>query len=226
MMASYLAGRLIAERKWILLTGGELPKKRNIDLEVKDASMLGADDVAPGRARLIGILPKGNRTLELNGRRLLVHTGLLHNVRNVINGRTPDVIVAFGGSRGTLAEIAFAKACGRPVIFTLGSLKELREKCLERFEKDDDATKKNMTEYFDDALKVYPDPEGRSSVELLDMLRATLNTAYEVYNLRAAIRAVIEKGTWLTNRTGFPGLPENPKGTEEEFQNLVEVISL
>ena len=51
---------------------------------------------------------------------LLIHTGLEHNIRNVINGVTPDVIVVFGGSRGTLAEAAFALAAGKKLLFFSG----------------------------------------------------------------------------------------------------------
>jgi predicted Rossmann-fold nucleotide-binding protein len=102
-------GREIARRGWILLTGGQLMERSLVEATgaVKDAAMLGAVAADDG-ARLAGILPsiliKWRRP---SARRLFLDTGLPHNVRNVINGRTPDVVVAFGCSQGTLAEIAF-----------------------------------------------------------------------------------------------------------------------
>jgi SLOG cluster4 family len=143
-------GREIARRGWILLTGGQVLERSVVEPigAVKDAAMLGADgaeresmrgadtaeservlgaDAAEGEghgsvaARLVGILP--SRTVQWRrplARRLFLDTGLPHNVRNAINGLTPDIVIAFGGSQGTLAEIAFAKAASREVIFYAG----------------------------------------------------------------------------------------------------------
>ncbi|WP_429226013.1 hypothetical protein [Inquilinus ginsengisoli] len=52
-----------------------------------------------------------------------------HNVRNVINGWTPGIVVAFTGTRGTLAEIAFARAARKPVISAAGSVARLPGGC-------------------------------------------------------------------------------------------------
>src|SRR6202035_5244467 len=102
-------GREIARRGWILLTGGQLLERSIVVPRgaVKDASMLGADSAETESggalaARLVGIIPsKTVQWRQPSARRLFLHTGLPHNVRNVINGRTPDIVVAFGGRGGT-----------------------------------------------------------------------------------------------------------------------------
>jgi SLOG cluster4 family len=92
-------------RGWILLTGGQVLERAAVEPTgaVKDASMLGAHAAAGEGARLVGILPaKTVRWRRPSARRLFLDTGLPHNVRNVINGRTPDVVVAFAAARGLL----------------------------------------------------------------------------------------------------------------------------
>src|ERR1700694_4185391 len=104
-------GRVIAGRGWILLTGGQLLERSVVERrgEVKDASMLGAAAAAGEGAGLVGIIPASPvHWRRPSARRLFLDTGLPHNIRNVINGRTPNVVAAFGGSQGTLAEVAFA----------------------------------------------------------------------------------------------------------------------
>jgi predicted Rossmann-fold nucleotide-binding protein len=129
-------GREVTRRGWILLTGGELRQRVDVlrnNGEVKEAAMIGA--AAAQReglaARLIGILPDRPAAGKPcwhrpSQHRLFLGTGLAHNIRNVINGRTPDVLVAFGGSRGTMAEMAFAIAAGRQVLVHRGFARLLR----------------------------------------------------------------------------------------------------
>jgi predicted Rossmann-fold nucleotide-binding protein len=128
-------GAAVARAGYILLTGGDI---RDCD-EIKNATMIGAarseDQDRKVVARLIGILPDGPREwLHPCHTRLFLKTGLPHYVRNVINGMTPDVIVAFGGGPGTLAEVAFAKAAGKEVIF-YGALKRLNRDLRKYFNK-------------------------------------------------------------------------------------------
>jgi predicted Rossmann-fold nucleotide-binding protein len=130
-------GRSIIRRGWILLTGGQVVPRALAQQtgEVKESAMLGAAEEASGHPRLIGILPSSLIRWDYTpgSRRLFLHTGQPHYVRNIINGRTPDAVVAFGGSRGTLAEIAFAKASGKPLFFAKDSISLLSQKLREHF---------------------------------------------------------------------------------------------
>ena len=108
-------GRAAAAAGVILLTGGGDPTDIKLQPdEVKNAVFRGALDAeadGSGVARFVGVLPSGNvRWLRPRPRHCLLETGLQHFERNVINGVTPDVLVVMGGSRGTLAEAAFALA--------------------------------------------------------------------------------------------------------------------
>jgi predicted Rossmann-fold nucleotide-binding protein len=120
-------GKAVAEAGCILLTGGKLLTGQDPGAnEVKHAAMIGAVSAkgAGSIARLVGIIPD-NRTEIVPGERnwdesveksLFLLTGLPSNLRNLINGVTPDVLVAFGGGRGTLAELAFALAARKKII--------------------------------------------------------------------------------------------------------------
>lgn len=68
-----------------------------------------------GGGMTVGLLPgldraDGNRWLDV-----VVPTGL-GEARNVLVVRAADVVVAVGGSHGTLSEIAFALKTGTPVV--------------------------------------------------------------------------------------------------------------
>jgi len=122
-----------------LLTGGELLVETEVKKkgEVKDAAMLGADESERGgghRARLIGIIPSGTEWEKPEAcraetaiwcppqpyYRLFLRTGLPNFIRNVINGCTSDVLVAFGDGPGAVAEMAFALMAGRKVYVDSG----------------------------------------------------------------------------------------------------------
>ncbi len=232
MATGFELGRLIAEREWILLTGGQLLPRAAVELrgEVKDASMLGAAEAAPSKARLIGILPaeqwpEARWDYAEGSRRFFLHTGLPHYVRNVINGRTPDVIVALGGSRGTLSEIAFAKACGRPLLFFEGSLKRLRQRFRDYFGQPCEANE-DRRKYFDQPLKVYPKAAGAANdaVGLISLLDQMLSAASEVGDLAAALSAIIGGCDWRSELTGFPGLPGD-SASKRRFEAIVRAIS-
>jgi uncharacterized protein (TIGR00725 family) len=97
-------GRLLAERGCTVVCGGRL--------EVMEAAARGAKGAG---GTTIGILP-GEIREEANA--WIDHpvvTGVGH-ARNLAVAATGDAVVAVGGSWGTLAEIAFAKLLGRPVV--------------------------------------------------------------------------------------------------------------
>jgi uncharacterized protein (TIGR00725 family) len=103
-------GRLLAERGWIVLTGGRSEG-------VMAAACAGAKQI-PGSLTL-GILPSpvGGESADLD---IAVFTGM-GEARNVINVLTSDVVVACGvEGPGTISEVALALKAGKPVIL-LGS---------------------------------------------------------------------------------------------------------
>ena len=115
-------GQMIVRNGWILLTGGDGTSKAKKP-QVKDTSMCGAASLNGPR---IGILPdntplpssatpriaKWDQPSRANY--LFLKTGVSSKERNVINGQTPDILIALSGGRGTLAEIAFAVAAKKP----------------------------------------------------------------------------------------------------------------
>ena len=109
-------GRFIAERGWILLTGGR-PEG------VMAAASAGAKEV-PGSLTL-GILP-GSSSGEGPDVDIAVFTGM-GEARNVINVLSSDVVVGCGvEGPGTISEIALALKAGKPVIL-LGASAPARE---------------------------------------------------------------------------------------------------
>jgi uncharacterized protein (TIGR00725 family) len=99
-------GKLIAERGWVLLTGGR-------SAGVMAAASAGAKQV-PGSLTL-GILP-GSAGGEARDLDIAVFTGM-GEARNVINVLTSDVVIACGAEGpGTVSEIALALKAEKPVI--------------------------------------------------------------------------------------------------------------
>jgi uncharacterized protein (TIGR00725 family) len=97
-------GRLLAQRGCTVVTGG--------GAEVMAAAARGAKGAG---GTTIGILPGERRE---DGNEWLDHvvvTGIGH-ARNLAVVASGDAVVAVGGSWGTLAEIAFARRLGRPVV--------------------------------------------------------------------------------------------------------------
>jgi uncharacterized protein (TIGR00725 family) len=97
-------GRLLAERGCTVVTGGRG--------EVMAAASRGAK-AAGGTT--IGILPGEDRAEANQWVDHVVVTGLGH-MRNYAVAASGDAVIAVGGRWGTLAEIAFAKLLGRPVV--------------------------------------------------------------------------------------------------------------
>ena len=97
-------GRLLGERGAVVVTGG--------GGEVMAAAARGAKSVG---AATIAIVP-GERHADANEwSDHVVVTGIGH-ARNLAVAASGDAVIAVGGSWGTLAEIAFARRLGRPVV--------------------------------------------------------------------------------------------------------------
>jgi uncharacterized protein (TIGR00725 family) len=101
-------GEAIARRGYVLLTGGGPGVMR--------AACEGAYRAG---GLVIGILPNDRQhPLEKYPNEFVdipIYTGMF-DARNVINAKTPHVLVALSGGPGTLSEIAFALRTGTPVI--------------------------------------------------------------------------------------------------------------
>lgn len=102
---AFEVGRLIAERGWVLLSGGRTGG-------VMQASVAGAH---AGGGLTLGILYGDDRDDAAEGLDLVIPTGL-GAARNVVNVLASDVVVACRGTGGTLSEIALALRFGRPVV--------------------------------------------------------------------------------------------------------------
>ncbi len=102
-------GRLLAERGCTVVTGGLG--------EVMAAAHRGAK-AAGGTT--IAILPGERHDAANEWADHVVVTGVGHG-RNLAVAASGDAVIAVGGSWGTLAEIAFAKVLGRPVIALAGA---------------------------------------------------------------------------------------------------------
>lgn len=97
-------GRLLAERGCTVVTGGRG--------EVMAAASRGAKGAG---GTTIGILPGEDRAEANQWVDHVVVTGLGH-MRNYAVAASGDGVIAVGGRWGTLAEIAYAKLLGRPVV--------------------------------------------------------------------------------------------------------------
>ena len=97
-------GRLLAERGCTVVCGGLG--------EVMAAAARGAKSAG---GTTIGVLPGRNRADANEWIDHVVVTGLGH-ARNAIVAASGDAVIAVGGAYGTMAEIAFARIFGRPVV--------------------------------------------------------------------------------------------------------------
>ena len=103
-----LLGEAIARRGYVLLTGGGL-------------GIMGAASEGAHRAGglVIGVLPN-DRQRPMTGYPnefvdIAIYTGMYEG-RNVINAKTPHLLIALAGGAGTLSEMALALRAGTPVI--------------------------------------------------------------------------------------------------------------
>ena len=97
-------GRLLAERGCVVVCGGLG--------EVMAAAARGAK--AAGGVT-VGILPGESRRAASESIDYAVVTGMGH-ARNLAVAASGEAVIAVGGRWGTLAEIAFARVLGRPVV--------------------------------------------------------------------------------------------------------------
>jgi uncharacterized protein (TIGR00725 family) len=100
---AHAAGQRLAELGAIVVTGGRGG--------VMEAACRGAKE---GRGQTVGILPGLDRTDANAYVDIALPTGL-GEMRNGLVARAAEAVVAIGGAWGTLAEIAFARAAGKPV---------------------------------------------------------------------------------------------------------------
>jgi len=179
--------------------------------------------------RLIGILPERGEDVMAPKKpswdrplryRLFLHTGLAHNVRNVINGRTPDVLVAFGGSRGTLAEMAFGLSAGRKVFVHRG-FDRLWQNFNKYFGPSVEPVDREV--YLEQPLRFYP-VAAKGADELVTYLHQMFASGplREVNAVELADR--IAQETSISDSTGFPGLPHEPSA-REHFEGIVGEMS-
>ncbi|MFH0800341.1 MAG: TIGR00725 family protein [Pseudomonadota bacterium] len=96
-------GRLVAEKGWILVTGGLSG--------VMEAASQGASEAG---GTVVGILPQGSKESANRYVAIPIATNMGH-ARNVIIAHTADALIAVGGGSGTLSEIAMAGKLGKPV---------------------------------------------------------------------------------------------------------------
>jgi len=102
------AGRLIASRGWVLVTGG-----------LGGVMAAAASGAASEGGTAIAMLPGTDRTAASPGHTIAIPTGL-GEMRNALLVRSVDAVLAVGGSWGTLSEIAFAARTGVPVCTVAG----------------------------------------------------------------------------------------------------------
>lgn len=105
---AFVLGKAVAQRGYVLLTGGG----RGVMKAASEGACLAGGLV-------IAVLPS-ERNLPLNGYPnefvdIPIYTGM-YDARNVINAKTPSLIIALSGSAGTLSEIAIALKSGTAVI--------------------------------------------------------------------------------------------------------------
>jgi hypothetical protein len=102
-------GRLLAERGCTVVTGGLA--------EVMAAAHRGAKEAG---GTTLAILPGEDRRDANRWAEHVVVTGIGH-ARNLAVAASGEAVIAVGGGWGTLAEIAFARRLGRPVVALEGA---------------------------------------------------------------------------------------------------------
>ena len=98
------AGRLLARRGWVLVTGG-----------LGGVMAAAAAGAAAEGGTTVALLPGTDRSAASAGHAVVLPTGL-GEMRNALIVRSVDAVLAIGGSWGTLSEIAFAARTGVPVL--------------------------------------------------------------------------------------------------------------
>ncbi|MGN6132728.1 MAG: TIGR00725 family protein [Nocardioidaceae bacterium] len=98
------AGRLLAERGHVVLTGG-----------LGGVMAAAASGAASAGGTTVGLLPGSARDAASPGLTVVLPTGL-GEMRNALLVRAADVVLAIGCSWGTLSEVALATRTGVPVV--------------------------------------------------------------------------------------------------------------
>ena len=102
---AHRVGALIAERGWVLLTGGSA-------CGVMDAASKGAQDAG---GIVVGVLKSEDGAEASTYVDIAIRTGM-GDARNIINVLSSDVVIALPGGSGTLSEVALALKSGKTVI--------------------------------------------------------------------------------------------------------------
>jgi uncharacterized protein (TIGR00725 family) len=97
------AGRLLAERGYVVVTGG-----------LGGVMAAAAAGVSSVGGTAVAILPGPYRRDASPGHSIVIPTGM-GEMRNALIVRTVDAVLAVGGAWGTLSEIALAARTGVPV---------------------------------------------------------------------------------------------------------------
>jgi uncharacterized protein (TIGR00725 family) len=101
-------GRLLAERGFVVVTGG-----------LGGVMAAAAEGVASAGGTAVAVLPGFDRADASPGHTIALATGM-GEMRNTLLVRVVDCVIAVGGAWGTLSEIALAARTGTPVL-TIGS---------------------------------------------------------------------------------------------------------
>jgi len=108
MRTAEAIGQLLAARGITLVTGGRGG--------VMEAASRGAHQ---GGGLVVGILPGDSLEGANPWCTVVIPTGLGH-ARNAVNALAGDLVIAVGGSAGTLSEICFAWLQGKPILALCG----------------------------------------------------------------------------------------------------------
>ncbi len=102
------AGRLLAGRGWVVLTGG-----------LGGVMAAAAEGAHSAGGTAVALLPGTDRADASPGHAIVIPTGL-GEMRNALLVRAADAVLAVGGSWGTMSEIALAARTGVPVFTVSG----------------------------------------------------------------------------------------------------------
>lgn len=117
---AYEIGKYIAGKGCVLITGGRGGIMESASKGAREAGGIVA-----------GIIPGPDFSDANRYCSIVIPTGIGH-ARNMINILSGDVVIALGGSWGTLSEIAFSKIFNKPLIicdFAGGFSKQITDLC-------------------------------------------------------------------------------------------------
>ena len=97
------AGRLLAERGYVVVTGG-----------LGGVMAAAAEGASAAGGTAVALLPGARREDASPGHAIAIPTGM-GEMRNALVVRSADAVLAIGGAWGTLSEIALAARTGVPV---------------------------------------------------------------------------------------------------------------